>query len=98
MGDNGHAERSRLATSIAELVDAAGLDVVVTESLTGGMLASALAEAPGSSRWFRGAIVAYASEVKHELLATTSTMIQPKYVPERSLRRSGCSSNTSPDP
>ena len=67
-GENSHAERSRLAASIAQLVDAAGLDVAVAESLTGGMLASALAEAPGSSRWFRGAIVAYASEIKHELL------------------------------
>jgi nicotinamide-nucleotide amidase len=68
MGENGHAERSSLAASIAELVDSAGLDVAVAESLTGGMLASVLAEAPRSSRWFRGAVVAYASEVKHELL------------------------------
>lgn len=40
----------------------------MAESLTGGMLASALAEAPRASEWFRGALVAYASEVKHELL------------------------------
>jgi nicotinamide-nucleotide amidase len=65
---HGHAERSRLAARIAELVESAGLSVAVAESLTGGMVASALAEAPGASEWFRGAVVAYASEVKHQLL------------------------------
>ncbi|WP_181779738.1 CinA family protein [Pseudonocardia pini] len=40
----------------------------VAESLTGGMVASALARAEGASTWFRGAIVAYAGEVKHDLL------------------------------
>ncbi|MDQ3762881.1 MAG: CinA family protein [Actinomycetota bacterium] len=62
------AERARRAEKIAELLDSAGLNVAVAESLTGGMVASALAEAQGSSTWFRGAVVAYASDVKHELL------------------------------
>jgi len=69
---NGHrhsrAEREELAGVIASLLDSAGLNVAVAESLTGGMVASALAEAPGSSNWFRGGVVAYASDVKHELL------------------------------
>ncbi len=68
MGNTGHPQRSTLAAGIAELVDSTGLTVAVAESLTGGMVASALAEAPGSSTWFRGAVVAYASEVKHQLL------------------------------
>ncbi|MGH3985252.1 MAG: CinA family protein [Pseudonocardiaceae bacterium] len=68
MGNAGHAQRSRLATGIAELVESAGLKVAVAESLTGGMVASALGESPGSSTWFRGAVVAYASEVKYQLL------------------------------
>jgi len=57
-----------LIGEIIELVESAGLTVAVAESLTGGMLASALAEAAESSKWFRGAIVAYASDVKHQLL------------------------------
>ncbi|MFN2497203.1 MAG: CinA family protein [Pseudonocardiaceae bacterium] len=68
MGEPDHTEPVRLAAQIAELLNAAGLTVAVAESLTGGMVASTLAEAPGSSTWFRGAVVAYASEVKHELL------------------------------
>lgn len=67
MGSNGD-DRAELAGRIAELLNSAGLNVAVAESLTGGMVASALAEAPQSSNWFRGAVVAYASDVKHELL------------------------------
>lgn len=65
---NDPAERARLAGRIAELLDSAGLHVAVAESLTGGMVASALAEASGSSTWFQGGVVAYASDVKHQLL------------------------------
>jgi nicotinamide-nucleotide amidase len=64
----GVSERVELAEKIASLLDSAGVYVAVAESLTGGMVASALAEAPGSSNWFRGAVVAYSSDVKHELL------------------------------
>jgi nicotinamide-nucleotide amidase len=60
--------RRELIDKITELLDSADVTVAVAESLTGGMVASALAEAPGASKWFRGAVVAYASDVKHELL------------------------------
>jgi nicotinamide-nucleotide amidase len=60
--------RRELVDKITDLLDSADVTVAVAESLTGGMVASALAEAPGASKWFRGAIVAYASDVKHELL------------------------------
>lgn len=62
------AARSELAGRVAELAAAHGVTVAVAESLTGGMIASSLAEAPGASDWFRGGVVAYASDVKHELL------------------------------
>lgn len=56
----------------ADLVGAAlkqgGQTLAVAESLTGGLLASAFARAPGSSEWFRGGIVAYSSAVKYDLL------------------------------
>jgi nicotinamide-nucleotide amidase len=42
--------------------------LAVAESLTGGELSARFATAEGSSDWYRGAVVAYASEVKHDLL------------------------------
>jgi nicotinamide-nucleotide amidase len=61
-------ERAQLAADIADFLGSSGLTVAVAESLTGGMVSSALAEAPGSSAWFCGALVAYTNKVKHELL------------------------------
>jgi nicotinamide-nucleotide amidase len=45
-----------------------GHTLAVAESLTGGMLANAFARASGSSRWFRGGIVAYSATVKYDVL------------------------------
>jgi nicotinamide-nucleotide amidase len=42
--------------------------VAVAESLTSGAMASALGAAPKASEWFRGAVVAYSTDVKHGLL------------------------------
>lgn len=57
-----------LAERIGALAQDRGQTVATAESLTGGKLACHLAAAPNSSEWFRGSVVAYASEVKYELL------------------------------
>ena len=41
--------------------------LAVMESLTGGLLASTITDVPGSSRYFRGGVVAYSSEVKVQM-------------------------------
>ncbi len=60
--------RAELAAEVAGLAPKRGCTVAVAESLTGGMVASALAESRGASEWFRGGVVAYSTEVKHQLL------------------------------
>lgn len=46
-----------------------GLWLCTAESCTGGLIAATLTDVAGSSEWFRGAVVAYANEVKEERLA-----------------------------
>lgn len=57
-----------LARELGERLRHHGLTVGVAESLTGGNLASNLSKAPGAGEWFRGGVVAYAEEVKYDLL------------------------------
>ena len=45
-----------------------GRTLSVAESLTGGLIASRCVDVPGASAWFRGGIVAYASDVKWSVL------------------------------
>ncbi len=51
----------------AALVDH-GLTLALAESLTGGLAASRLVSVPGATKWFRGAVVSYASLVKYDVL------------------------------
>jgi len=53
---------------VGDLLVKRGLSLGVAESLTGGLVASRLAEIEGASRWLRGSIVAYDSKVKFDLL------------------------------
>ncbi|MGH3358822.1 MAG: CinA family protein [Nocardioidaceae bacterium] len=46
----------------------AGLSVATAESLTGGLVCSTLVEVPGASEVVRGGIVAYAADLKRDLL------------------------------
>jgi nicotinamide-nucleotide amidase len=64
----GEDVRDELAAEVGALAGSTGRTVAVAESLTGGMVATALARAEASSAWFRGALVAYSSDVKHEVL------------------------------
>jgi nicotinamide-nucleotide amidase len=56
------------AAAIIGLLAGRGQTVAVAESLTGGLLAAALTSIPGSSAAFRGAVVAYATELKATVL------------------------------
>jgi nicotinamide-nucleotide amidase len=53
---------------LAALADDHDVSLAVAESLTGGALASRLSRLPGAGEWFRGSIVAYSADVKHDLL------------------------------
>jgi nicotinamide-nucleotide amidase len=63
-----HRDPASLAAEIADLARATGRRVAVAESLTGGMVTASLSASEGAAEWFRGGLVAYSSEVKHEVL------------------------------
>jgi len=53
-----------LEAVIGHLLMEKGLSLAVMESCTGGLLAATITNAPGSSKYFKGGLVAYSSEVK----------------------------------
>src|SRR5579863_10776814 len=63
------------AVSLGRALAEAGLTVAVAESCTGGLLGAALTAVPGSSRYLRGGVIAYANEVKTALLGVPEPLI-----------------------
>jgi nicotinamide-nucleotide amidase len=61
---------------VLELCRARGLTVGTAESCTGGLVAARLTSIPGSSEVFRGAIVAYADEVKRDELGVPAQLLE----------------------
>jgi nicotinamide-nucleotide amidase len=73
-----------LAAEILRLLTASSMTVAAAESLTGGLVAGALTDIPGSSTAFRGGVVAYAPELKAAILGVDSRMLAehgPVYAP-----------------
>ncbi len=59
---------SALEVVIGRLLKDRRLTLAVAESCTGGLVGHRITDVPGSSNYYRGSIVAYASDVKERLL------------------------------
>src|ERR1700686_3908712 len=70
----GEAARD-LASQVLDRLREAGQTVAVAESLTGGLVAAALTDVPGSSAAFRGGVVTYVTELKAVLLGVNPLMV-----------------------
>lgn len=57
-----------LTAGVAQRLLGSGRQLVTAESCTGGWIAKLCTDLPGSSRWFRGGVVAYCNEFKVALL------------------------------
>jgi len=62
------AELRELAAAVAREVQQCRLMLVTAESCTGGWIAKALTDLPGSSAWFHAGLVTYSYEAKEALL------------------------------
>jgi nicotinamide-nucleotide amidase len=57
-----------LAQKIVDRAGAEGLLLATAESCTGGLIAGAITDVPGSSAWFERGFVTYSNEAKMEML------------------------------
>ncbi|MER7053128.1 MULTISPECIES: CinA family protein [unclassified Streptomyces] len=66
---------SSTAADVVRLLTVKGETLAVAESLTGGMVASAITAVPGASKAFRGSVTAYATELKREMLGVDAALL-----------------------
>ena len=83
-----------LTEMIAEVAGhllASGRQLVTAESCTGGWIAKACTDRPGSSQWFRGGVVVYTDELKVALLGVQpGTLAGHGAVSEATVREMAC--------
>ena len=80
-------EDKPLEAILGELLQQKSCTIATAESCTGGRLAAALNAQPGSSAYYLGSVVAYANEVKQQVLGVEQdTLIQHGAVSEQTVR------------
>jgi nicotinamide-nucleotide amidase len=70
------AQLVEMARKVVAANRAAGLKVATAESCTGGLVAAALTEIPGSSDVFERGYVTYANEAKADMLGVSSDVLE----------------------
>jgi len=64
-----------LSEVTGNLLKAINAKVSIAESCTGGLISHKITSIPGSSEWFKGAVVAYSNEVKSNILGVSETSL-----------------------
>ena len=69
------AELEALAQRLGRALLVRGWRVATAESCTGGWIAKALTDIPGSSQWFEGSVVSYSNAAKTHLLGVSGEVL-----------------------
>lgn len=64
------------AARVGRMLTAQGLTLVTAESCTGGWIAKAITDVPGSSAWFDRGFITYSNTAKREMLAVRESTLQ----------------------
>jgi len=64
------------AEHVGRILRQRGLHLATAESCTGGLVAAAVTDLPGSSEWFTGAVVAYANDWKERFLDVDADLLR----------------------
>ncbi len=67
-----------LARKVGEGLNNLGLSMATAESCTGGWIAKAVTDIPGSSNWFDRGFITYSNESKQEMLGVTAETLQTR--------------------
>ncbi len=62
--------------TIAKTLKSRNITLSTAESCTGGNIARLITSEPGSSDYFKGGVVAYSNEVKHNLLGVSTKVLE----------------------
>jgi nicotinamide-nucleotide amidase len=68
-------DNDTLESVTGNLLKQKGLTLSTAESCTGGTIAQMITSIPGSSAYFKGSVVAYANEIKQNLLGVTESCL-----------------------
>lgn len=81
-------EDKPLEAILGDLLKQNGCTIATAESCTGGRLAAALNAQPGASAYYLGSVIAYANEVKQQVLGVqANTLIEHGAVSEQTVRQ-----------
>ncbi|MFN8206439.1 MAG: competence/damage-inducible protein A [Bacteroidales bacterium] len=69
-------DNDRLEEVTGKLLVQKGKQLATAESCTGGAIAAAITSVPGSSRYYKGSIVAYSNEIKIKVLGVDPLLIE----------------------